>query len=196
MPRRRAVAASAVTLAALTALAACGSSSSGGNTPAGSGGSPSASVSVGVKAGGSYKPASVTDLCGKNVAVEKGTTELDQATAQAKKCHLSILAFPDENGANLALQSGRADVVFADTPVNDYAKALSNGAFVAYPYTAFATAPYGIAVPKTATYAGLSQAIQLALQDLSAKGIYQKILQKWHIQGGAISDFTINGAKS
>ena len=149
-----------------------------------------------VKKGGSYHPSSLTDLCGKNVAVEKGTTELDQATAQAKKCKLNVLAFPDENGANLALQSGRADVVLADTPVNDYAKALSNGAFVTYPYVAFASAPYGIAVPKASNYAGLAQAIQIALQDLAKNGTYQKILQKWHIQQGAITDFTINGAKS
>ena len=149
-----------------------------------------------VKAGSSYKPSSLTDLCGKNVAVEKGTTELDQATAQSKKCKLTILAFPDENGANLALQSGRADVVLADTPVNDYAKALSNGAFVTYPYAAFATAPYGIAVPKGSNYAGLNQAILMALQDLSTKGIYQQILQKWHVQAGAITNFTINGATS
>jgi polar amino acid transport system substrate-binding protein len=149
-----------------------------------------------VKAGSSYKPSSLNDLCGKNVAVEKGTTELDQATAQSKKCKLTVLAFPDENGANLALQSGRADVVLADTPVNDYAKALSNGAFVTYDYTGFAPAPYGIAVPKDSNYAGLSEAIQLALKDLAAKGTYQQILQKWHIQAGAITDFTINGAKS
>jgi polar amino acid transport system substrate-binding protein len=149
-----------------------------------------------VKAGSNFKPSSPTDLCGKNVAVEKGTTELDQATAQSKKCKLTLLAFPDENGANLALQSGRADAVFADTPVNDYAKALSNGAFVTYPYAAFASAPYGIAVPKSSTYAGLAQAIQLALKDLATKGTYQQILQKWHIQAGAITDFSINGAKS
>lgn len=149
-----------------------------------------------VKKGSTLHLSTPADLCGKSVAVEKGTTELDQVTAQAKKCKISILAFPDESGANLALQSGRADVVFADTPVNDYAKKQSNGAFVTQPWSAFGTAPYGIAVPKTAQYAGLAQAIQMALQDLAKNGVYQQIMQKWGIQAGAISDFTINGATS
>ena len=149
-----------------------------------------------VKAGSSYKPGKLTDLCGKTVAVEKGTTELDQATAQSKKCKVTVLAFPDENGANLALQSGRADTVLADTPVNDYAKKQSNGAFVTYNDAEFGTAPYGIAVPKTGKYAGLADAIALALKDLKAKGVYDQILNKWGIQAGAITNFTVNGATS
>lgn len=149
-----------------------------------------------VKAGSSYHPSSLTDLCHKSVAVEKGTTELDQATAQAKKCKVTVLPFPDENGANLALQSGRADVVLADTPVNDYAKKQLGSGFVTYPYSAFSKAPYGIAVPKTPKYAGLAEAIQLAVKDLAQNGTYQQILNKWGIQAGAITDFTINGAKS
>jgi polar amino acid transport system substrate-binding protein len=106
------------------------------------------------------------------------------------------LAFPDENGANLALQSGRAEVVLADTPVNDYAKKQTAGAFVTYPYAAFGQAPYGIAVPKDSKYAGLADAIKLALQDLKSKGVYDQIMQKWGIQAGDVNSFTVNGATS
>ena len=56
-------------------------------------------------------------------------------------------AFPDQNGANLALSSGRADVVMADSPVNAYAAKQSNGAFVIVG-TTYGTAPYGIAHPE------------------------------------------------
>jgi polar amino acid transport system substrate-binding protein len=117
-------------------------------------------------------------------------------TALSKQCKLHVLPFPDENGANLALQSGQADVVLADTEVNDYARAQSHGAFVPLTWRAFAPAPYGIAVPKSSKYAGLAEAIQLALQDMARNGTYQQILQKWGIQAGALSQFTINGAKS
>jgi polar amino acid transport system substrate-binding protein len=155
----------------------------------------SAGTSFMVKQGSTLNPSSVADLCGKTVAVEKGTTQLDDVTAQSKKCKLTVLAFPDQNGANLALQSGRAEVVLADSPVNAYAAKQSNGQFaiVGQPY---GTAPYGIAVPKDAKHAGLAEAISEALADLSKKGTYQQILQKWGVQDGAVSSFGLNGATS
>jgi polar amino acid transport system substrate-binding protein len=155
----------------------------------------SAGTSFMVKKGSSLNPTSVADLCGKNVAVEKGTTQLDDVTAQAKKCKLNVLPFPDQNGANLALSSGRADVVLADSPVNAYAAKQSNGQF-AIVGQVYGTAPYGIAVPKDATHAGLAEAISMALADLAQKGTYQQILQKWGVQAGAVTSFGLNGATS
>jgi polar amino acid transport system substrate-binding protein len=155
----------------------------------------SAGTSFMVKKGSSLNPSTVADICGKKVAVEKGTTQLDDVTAQKKKCSLTVLAFPDQNQANLALQSGRADVVLADSPVNAYAAKQSNGQFSIVGQV-YGTAPYGIAVPKTGKYAGFADAIKLALQDLKTKGVYDQILQKWGIASGGISDFTINGATS
>ncbi|HET6818892.1 MAG TPA: ABC transporter substrate-binding protein [Mycobacteriales bacterium] len=147
------------------------------------------------KKGSSLNPSSVADLCGKTAAVEKGTTQLDDLNAQKKKCKLNVLAFPDQNGANLALQSGRADVVLADSPVAAYAAKQSNGQFVLVgkPY---GTAPYGIAVPKDSAHAGLADAISMALADLSKSGTYQQILQKWGVQAGAVTSFGLNGAVS
>ena len=155
----------------------------------------SAGTSFMVKKGSSLNPTSVADVCGKKVAVEKGTTQLDDVTAQKKKCSLTVLAFPDQNQANLALQSGRADVVLADSPVNAYAAKQSNGQFVIVGQV-YGTAPYGIAVPKGSKYAGFADAIKLALQDLKTKGVYDQILQKWGIASGGISNFTVNGATS
>ena len=155
----------------------------------------SAGTSFMVKSDSKLNPTSVADLCGKTVAVEKGTTQLDDVTAQKKKCSLTILAFPDQSAANLALQSGRAQVVLADSPVNAYAAKQSNGQFKIVGQV-YGTAPYGIAVPKGGKYAGFADAIKLALEDLKTKGVYQQILQKWGIQAGAISSFTLNGATS
>ena len=155
----------------------------------------SAGTSFMVKKGSSLNPSSVADVCGKKVAVEKGTTQLDDVTAQAKKCKLTVLPFPDQNGANLALSSGRADVVLADSPVNAYAAKQSNGQF-AIVGQVYGTAPYGIAVPKDAAHAGLAEAISMALADLAQKGTYQQILQKWGVQAGAVTSFGLNGATS
>ena len=72
------------------------------------------------------RSARLADLCGHTVAVEKGTTEETDATAQSKKCKsagkagVTVLTFPDQNGANLALSSGRAQLGFADSPVAEY----------------------------------------------------------------------------
>lgn len=155
----------------------------------------SAGTSFMVKSSSSLAPTSVADLCGHTAAVEKGTTQLDDVTAQAKKCPLHVLAFPDQNGANLALSSGRADVVLADSPVNAYAAKQSQGAFKIVGQV-YGTAPYGIAVPHGANYTGFAEAIQGALQDLQKSGAYQAILKKWGIQAGGINNFTINGATS
>jgi polar amino acid transport system substrate-binding protein len=58
---------------------------------------------------------SLADLCGHKVAVEKGTTQHDDSQTQAKKCKAAgkpaaeVQTYPDQNGANLALSSGRAE---------------------------------------------------------------------------------------
>ncbi|MGX6446945.1 ABC transporter substrate-binding protein [Patulibacter sp. S7RM1-6] len=142
----------------------------------------------------------VTDLaslCGYKVAVEKGTVQLADATAQAKKCpsdkKLSVQPYPDQNGANQALASGRADVSMADTPVADYQVKLSNGA-LKLAGTPYGTAPYGIAVPKKS--GDFTKALQTALKGLIADGTYQKILDKWGLEkSAAISEPVINGAQ-
>ncbi len=137
----------------------------------------------------------LADLCGHKVAVEKGTTQQDDAQAQAKKCgskKLSVLVFPDQNGANLALSSGRADVGMADSPVAAYIAKQSSGQFKVVGQT-YGEAPYGIAVPKKS---GLQKPVQAALKKLIAGGQYKAILDKWGIQAGAITNPVINGATS
>jgi polar amino acid transport system substrate-binding protein len=138
------------------------------------------------------------DLCGHTVAVEKGTTQLDDATALSNKCKAegkkkaTVLTFPDQSGANLALSSGRAEISMADSPVADYQVKTSSGAFVTVG-TPYGTAPYGIGSAKGS---GLAQAVQAALKQLIADGTYTKILTTWGIQDGAITTPVIDGATS
>jgi polar amino acid transport system substrate-binding protein len=158
----------------------------------------SAGTSFYEKAQGGPKINGLADICGHKVAVEKGTTQADDATAQGKKCTaagkpgVSVLVFPDQNGANLALSSGRADVGMADSPVAAYQVKQANGQFKLVG-TDYGTAPYGIAIPKGS---GMDKPVLDALQKLMADGTYTKILDKWGIQKGAIHNPTINGATS
>jgi polar amino acid transport system substrate-binding protein len=139
---------------------------------------------------------SLDDICGLKVGAEKGTTEADDATAQSKKCTdagkpaVSVSVFPDENGVNLALSSGRVDAGFADTPPAAYAVKQSDGKFK-LTGPSIANAPYGIAMAKDS---GLQQPVLAAIKALIADGTYAKIFDYWGLSAGKIDNPTINGA--
>jgi polar amino acid transport system substrate-binding protein len=157
-----------------------------------------AGTSFFVLASGGAADDTLDALCGHHVAVEKGTTQADDATAQNAKCTAAVKPAVDvqvytaQNGANSALQSGRADVSMADQPVAAYQVKLSKGAFKVSG-TPYGTAPYGIAIPKDN---GMAQPLLDALKNLQASGVYSQILEKWGISSGANTSPVINGALS
>ena len=144
---------------------------------------------------GGPKVTNLASLCGLTVSVETGTTEQADATAQAKKCSkkLTVLPFPTQSSANLALASGRAQVSMADSPIAAYQVKQAAGKFKLVGQT-YGTAPYGIAVPKSA--GTLDKAILAALKDLIANGKYSSILKTWGVQPGADKHPVLNGALS
>ena len=152
----------------------------------------SAGESFFTKASGGVSINGLSGLCGKTVAVEKGTTEESDAQAQSKKCKVTVLSFPDQNAANLALNSGRAQLGFADSPVAAYAVKKSGGQFKLVGPDLEA-APYGLAFPKNS---GLDKAVLAALKVLIKNGQYTQILKKWGVQAGAITAPKLNGATS
>jgi polar amino acid transport system substrate-binding protein len=140
----------------------------------------------------------LADLCGHKVAVERGTTQEMDASAQNTKCKkagkpgVSVLVFTTQTEANLAISSGRAQVGMADSPVAAYIVKQSKGQFK-LSGKVYGTAPYGIAIPKGN---GMAKPILDAVKALMANGKYKSILTKWGIQAGAISNPKINGAIS
>lgn len=86
----------------------------------------SAGISFYAKSSANPGVKTAADLCGKTVSVEKGTTEQEESEAQSKKCTkegkkaVTVLTYPDQNGANLAISSGRAELGMADSPVAAY----------------------------------------------------------------------------
>jgi polar amino acid transport system substrate-binding protein len=157
-----------------------------------------AGTSFYVLAAGGAGVTKLDDLCGHKVAVERGTTQLDDATAQDKTCKsagkpgVTVDASDDQNGVNLSLTSARDDVAMADSPVADDAVKNSGGKFKisGQPY---GVAPYGIAMGKGN---GLSKPIQDAVKELISNGVYKRILDKWGIADGAVSSTQTNGAQS
>jgi polar amino acid transport system substrate-binding protein len=140
----------------------------------------------------------VADLCGKTVAVEKGTVELEEATKQNGKCTkenkraVNVLSFPGQNPVNLAIISGRAELGMVDSPVAAY-QIKQTGGQLKLIGESYSFAPYGIAIPKQS---GMAAPVLAALKQLMANGTYTQILSKWGIQSGALSTPKINGAIS
>ncbi|HEX3510691.1 MAG TPA: ABC transporter substrate-binding protein [Solirubrobacteraceae bacterium] len=157
-----------------------------------------AGLSFYAKASSNPGVSKLADLCGKTVAVEKGTVELESAEKQSKTCKkegkkgVTVLSFPGQNPVNLAIASGRAELGFADSPVVAYQIKQSNGGFKLVGET-FEYAPYGIAIPKTS---GMTKPFLEAMKKIIADGTYAQILAKWGLQAGAISEPKINGATS
>ena len=132
----------------------------------------------------------VEDLCGKVVAVQKGTVQQDDVEAQSKKCPepIDLKVFTQQTDVDLAISSGRAEVAMADSPVASYAVKQSDGSLKSTGKD-YDTAPYGIAINKKT---GLTPAIQAAVQALIDDGAYTAILKKWGLESGAITESKIN----
>jgi polar amino acid transport system substrate-binding protein len=136
----------------------------------------------------------LASLCGHTVSVEDGTTEQTDAQTQAKTCTsqgkptVTVLSYGTQSEANLAVSSGRAQVGFADSQVAAYIVATSNGVFM-NSGQAFEVAPYGFAFPKGN---GMAAPVKAAVNLLISNGTYMKILKKWGVQAGAVSQASIN----
>jgi polar amino acid transport system substrate-binding protein len=132
----------------------------------------------------------VADLCGKKVAVQKGTVQQDDVEAQNKKCKepIDLQIFTQQTDVDLALNSGKAQVALADSPVALYAVKQSDGKLKSTGKD-YDSAPYGIAVSKES---GMTEAVHAAVQVLMENGTYQAILKKWGLESGAIEESKIN----
>ncbi|MEU5532391.1 ABC transporter substrate-binding protein [Streptomyces sp. NPDC020362] len=157
-----------------------------------------AGVSIYTRKGETQGITSWTDLCGKKIAVERGTVSEDLAKQEAKKCpsgkKLTIEAFDDDQQSQTRLRSGGVDAASSDFPVAAYAvKTSGGGKDFQIVGDQVEAAPYGIAVAKND--AKLRDALQAAMDAIIKNGEYQKILEKWGAQDGAVKESAVNGGK-
>jgi polar amino acid transport system substrate-binding protein len=141
---------------------------------------------------------SLDDLCGKTVALEKGTTQADVADGQSTKCQaagkatVNVLKLDKDTDALQQLKIGRSDADLNDFPVAAYnAKTSGGGNDFQVTGQQFQSAPYGIAFSKDNTQ--LRDAVQLALKAIIGDGTYDQILSKWGVSAGALKTADING---
>ncbi|NUQ96818.1 MAG: ABC transporter substrate-binding protein [Streptomyces sp.] len=157
-----------------------------------------AGVSIYTRKGDTGGISSWSDLCGKKLAVERGTVSEDLAKSETKKCpsgkQITIEAFDDDQQSQTRLRSGGADAASSDFPVAAYAvKTSGGGKDFQLVGAQVEAAPYGIAVSKSSTQ--LRDALQAAMNAVIKSGEYQKILNKWGAGDGAVKESAINGGK-
>jgi len=146
------------------------------------------------------------DLCGQSVAVESGTTEASylqgtddyagkgltqQCTAAGKK-PVDVVITQKDTDALQQLQSGKVVAYSTDSPVAAYYVTQHPDQFavvgqVIEPIAEGIAVPCGAADCTSAPLSTVGQAIQTAFNSMVADGTYQKILAKWNLTNGAIS---------
>ncbi|QXE34775.1 ABC transporter substrate-binding protein [Streptomyces sp. GMY02] len=156
-----------------------------------------AGVSIYTKKGDDKGIAAWSDLCGKKMVVQRNTVSHDLAKAEDKKCKetgkggIGLEAFDNDLEAQTRLRAGGADAGASDFPVAAYAVKTSGGGndfqLVGEQVEA---APYGIAVAKGNE---LSKALQAALDEVIKNGEYGKIVAKWGVEAGAVTEAKLNG---
>ncbi|MFF8844640.1 ABC transporter substrate-binding protein [Streptomyces sp. NPDC015127] len=157
-------------------------------------------VSLLVKKGNPQNIKSLDDLCGKKVAVQRGTTYHDTFKQQATKCEkagkgkLTIEAFDTDAEAQTRVKSGGAVADLNDYPVSAHiAKTAGGGNDFEVAGGQTEAGPFGIAVDKDNTQ--LRDAIKDALNAIIKNGEYAKVLEKWDVKNSAVTEATINAGK-
>ncbi|CDP51353.1 probable solute binding protein of ABC transporter system [Devosia sp. DBB001] len=150
-----------------------------------------------VKAGNPTGVQGFEDLCGRKLALAKGSIQEGEAADLSDKCvaggkaAIELMPFPDSSAGILAMQAGRADVFWDDlAPASWRLKQSSEFEIAGKPQD---LAPYGVGIPKEKTQ--LRDAIQASLQSLIDDGTYGQILAKWGMEAIAEPEALINGSE-
>ncbi|GGW04559.1 hypothetical protein GCM10010230_42350 [Streptomyces narbonensis] len=158
----------------------------------------SASTGILVKKGNPENIKSLDDLCGKKLAVQRGTTYEQAAKDQAAKCEkdgkpkLTFESYPTDAEAQTRVKAGGAVADLNDSPVAAYIAQTAGGG---NDFDAIANKTdaglFGIAVDKKNSQ--LRDALKEALDAAIKDGSYKAALDKWNAGEGAIPAAKING---
>jgi polar amino acid transport system substrate-binding protein len=135
--------------------------------------------------------------CGKKIAVQKATVQVDDITKRSKDCTskgkpaITIDQYDAQSDATAAIVSGKDDAGLADSPVMAYAVKQTNGQLELLG-DIYDSAPYGYVVKKDQTQ--FADAVSKAVQAVIDDGNYKKVLDKWGVAAGAIDKSQVNPA--
>jgi polar amino acid transport system substrate-binding protein len=158
-----------------------------------------AGTSIVVKRGNAEGITELSGLCGRTVAVEQDTIQVNLLGRSQKQCPrgrpMKVKSFDTNADALLQLRTGQAQAVLADYPP---AVALTTDPTTRAEYqlastTQYEPGLYGIAVAKGDP--ALRDAIEAALNKLIRSGEYAEILRRWEVREGAVSTASVNAAR-
>lgn len=147
---------------------------------------------------GNPKKVDATDVCGTTIAVQTGTAQADDAQASAKKCtaagkkEIKILSYDQMTAASQAVIGGKADLMYADSIIVNYA-AMQSGGKLEQLGDKTNTDEKGVVLPKDDPQ--MAKAVQAALQKLIDDGTMKKIMSAWGAEGTMIKTAEINPSK-
>lgn len=138
-----------------------------------------------------------SDLCGRKVAVQRGTIPEDLTRKESRKSRdgdkaaIRIESFATDLEAQARLRSGGADASSTGSPVAAHTvKTSGGGNHFQLGGKRVAAAPYGIAVAKNNPQ--LRDALKAALDAIIKNGDYEKVISKWGVPDGAVTEARIN----
>lgn len=154
-----------------------------------------AGTSIVVQRGNPSGILDIKDLCGKAVAVEKGTTQVDLLARAQRNClaqGIDVATYATNSDALVQLRTGRAAAVLNDLPP---AVALVTNPRTTSQYQLASTIQYepglyGIAVAHDQR--PLRDAVQGALEKLLESGSYSSVLQRWSVESGGVDRISVN----
>jgi polar amino acid transport system substrate-binding protein len=141
---------------------------------------------------------SLEELCGRTIAVQRGTTQAGYAEKQSAACQeaggkpIQILDFDRETEAMLQIKNGRAVAGLQDYPVATYnARTSGGGNDFEVAGEQIEAGPLGIGVAKDDT--ALRDAIAAALEAVIEDGRYAELVEEYDVPLGAVESVEING---
>jgi polar amino acid transport system substrate-binding protein len=126
---------------------------------------------------------SLSDLCGMQIAMPRGTAPTQQANQVSSKCvadgkkPITIATYPDTNMTLLSLTNDTSQAVWVDSPAANYnvQKFPQKYQSVFFYYNS----SYGMGFPADENGKGLANAMQQALLKLQKEGVYDQLMHKW-----------------
>jgi len=155
--------------------------------------------------GNPEKITGIMDLCGKSVAAESGTTEVDfiqgsgdyEGNGLMQRCEaegkptVNLVITQKDSDALQQLQSGKVTAYSTDSPVAAYYTVQSPDQFEVVG-DVFETVNEGIGLPcnaedcTTAPLTAVGEGVKAALVSMFDDGTFQKILDKWNLSSSGV----------
>ena len=136
-----------------------------------------------------------SDLCGKKVAVQTGTTQEEEVNTANDACpadkKIEVLSSKLQTDVTTNVVTGKAVAFYADSPVAGYAISQTGGKLEAFGEDV-GVATQGVAIKKGDSQ--MDEAVQKAVTKLMEDGTYGKILAQWGVTSGSIDKSEINPA--